>query len=172
MPFLGNCCWFWEGLLNWEQNSSNIAKKAIFNYNDPAWPFRPLCIAGNALERVHEPADHWDIASSTMCTRCFEIQSSPGCTCTRRSKFLTHSLHCTTKSSINIKYVLHSSMIPLQNLMAFPMQFVVTFTDKVWTHLLYKKLFSLNGDFINSSTGFVINLKYDMHSNNYVSNGI
>ena len=27
-----------------------------------------------------------------MCTRCFEIQSSPGCTCTRRSKFLTHSL--------------------------------------------------------------------------------
>ena len=40
-------------------------------------------------------------ASSTMCTRCFENQSSPGCTCTRRSKFLTHSLtyqplHCTT----------------------------------------------------------------------------
>ena len=31
-------------------------------------------------------------ASSTMCTRCFEIQSSPGCSCTRRSKFLTHSL--------------------------------------------------------------------------------
>ena len=31
-------------------------------------------------------------ASSTMCTRCFETQSSPGCTCTRRSKFLTHSL--------------------------------------------------------------------------------
>ena len=27
-----------------------------------------------------------------MCTRCFETQSSPGCTCTRRSKFLTHSL--------------------------------------------------------------------------------
>jgi hypothetical protein len=24
--------------------------------------------------------------------RCFETQSSPGCTCTRRSKFLTHSL--------------------------------------------------------------------------------
>ena len=31
-------------------------------------------------------------ASSTMCTRCFETQSSSGCTCTRRSKFLTHSL--------------------------------------------------------------------------------
>ena len=62
-------------------------------------------------------------------------------------------------------------MIALQNHMAFPMQFVVTFTDKVWTHLLYKKLFSLNGDFINSSTGFVINLKYEMQSNNYVSNG-
>ena len=31
-------------------------------------------------------------ASSTICTRCFETQSSPGCTCTRRSKFLTHSL--------------------------------------------------------------------------------
>ena len=31
-------------------------------------------------------------ASSTMCTRCFETQSSPGCTCTHRSKFLTHSL--------------------------------------------------------------------------------
>ena len=31
-------------------------------------------------------------ASSTMCTRCFENQSSPGCTCTRRSKFLTHFL--------------------------------------------------------------------------------
>ena len=31
-------------------------------------------------------------ASSTMCTRCFETQSSPGCTCTRRFKFLTHSL--------------------------------------------------------------------------------
>ena len=31
-------------------------------------------------------------ASSTMCTRCFETQTSPGCTCTRRSKFLTHSL--------------------------------------------------------------------------------
>ena len=27
-----------------------------------------------------------------MCTRCFETQSSPGCTCTRRFKFLTHSL--------------------------------------------------------------------------------
>ena len=37
------------------------------------------------------PADF--VASSTMCTRCFENQSSPGCTCTRRSKFLTHSLH-------------------------------------------------------------------------------
>ena len=31
-------------------------------------------------------------ASSTMCNRCFETQSSPGCTCTRRSKTLTHSL--------------------------------------------------------------------------------
>ena len=31
-------------------------------------------------------------ASSTMCTRCFATQSSPGCTCTRRSKFLMHSL--------------------------------------------------------------------------------
>ena len=33
-------------------------------------------------------------ASSTMCTCCFETQSSPGCTCTRtrRSKILTHSL--------------------------------------------------------------------------------
>ena len=31
-------------------------------------------------------------ASSTMCTCCFETQSSPGCTFTRRSKFLTHSL--------------------------------------------------------------------------------
>ena len=31
-------------------------------------------------------------ASSTMCTRCFETHSSPGCTCTRRSKLLTHSL--------------------------------------------------------------------------------
>ena len=30
--------------------------------------------------------------SSTICTRCFETQSSPGCTCTRRSKILTHSL--------------------------------------------------------------------------------
>ena len=28
-----------------------------------------------------------------MCTRCFETQSSLGCTCTRRSKFLTHSLY-------------------------------------------------------------------------------
>jgi hypothetical protein len=57
----------------------------------------------NALERVqrvHEPADLCDIpfapadleAFSTMCTRCFETQSSPGCTCTRRSKFLRHSL--------------------------------------------------------------------------------
>ena len=27
-----------------------------------------------------------------MCTCCFETQSSPGCTCTRKSKFLTHSL--------------------------------------------------------------------------------
>ena len=31
-------------------------------------------------------------AYSTMYTRCFETQSSPGCSCTRRSKFLTHSL--------------------------------------------------------------------------------
>ena len=31
-------------------------------------------------------------ASSTMCTCCFENQKSQGCTCTRRSKFLTHSL--------------------------------------------------------------------------------
>ena len=28
----------------------------------------------------------------SMCTCCFETQSSPGCTSTRRSKFLTHSL--------------------------------------------------------------------------------
>ena len=58
---------------------------------------------GNALarvQRVHKPAHLWDItfcthnfeASSTMCTRCFETQSSPGCTCNRRSKFLAHSL--------------------------------------------------------------------------------
>ena len=31
-------------------------------------------------------------ASSTMCTRCFETQSSSGCTCTHRSKILLHSL--------------------------------------------------------------------------------
>ena len=31
-------------------------------------------------------------AFSTMCTRCFETQSSPGYTCTRRSKILRHSL--------------------------------------------------------------------------------
>ena len=37
----------------------------------------------------YAPADFE--ASSAMCTRCFETQSSPGCTCTRRSKFLTHS---------------------------------------------------------------------------------
>ena len=42
-------------------------------------------LSGNALARVQR-------ASSTMCTRCFETQSSPGCTCTRRSRFLTHSL--------------------------------------------------------------------------------
>ena len=48
---------------------------------------------GNALERVqrvHAPADFE--AFSTMCTRCFETQSSTGYTCTRRSKVLTHSL--------------------------------------------------------------------------------
>merc|ERR1712051_1083421 len=33
-------------------------------------------------------------ASSTMCTCCFETQSSPGCNCTRRSEFLKHSLTC------------------------------------------------------------------------------
>ena len=27
-----------------------------------------------------------------MCTRCFETQRSPGCICTRISKFLKHSL--------------------------------------------------------------------------------
>ena len=30
--------------------------------------------------------------SSTMCARCIETKSSPGCTCTRRSKILTHFL--------------------------------------------------------------------------------
>ena len=42
-----------------------------------------------------ELADLWDITFctfSTMCTCCFETQSSPGCTCSRRYKFLTHSL--------------------------------------------------------------------------------
>ena len=33
-----------------------------------------------------------------MCTRCFETQSSPGCTCIRRSKFLTHSLYSKIKT--------------------------------------------------------------------------
>ena len=53
----------------------------------------PLFYAGNALarvQRVHEPAELLDI---TICTRCFETQSSPGCPCTHRSKFLTHSLN-------------------------------------------------------------------------------
>ena len=36
-----------------------------------------------------------------MCTRCFETQTSPGCTCTQRSQFLTHSL--INKCQINIK---------------------------------------------------------------------
>ena len=64
-----------------------------------------LASPGNALarvQRVHEPADLWDITFLhplilrllllSMCTRCFETQSSPGGTCTRRSKILTHSL--------------------------------------------------------------------------------
>ena len=60
-----------------------------------------LVSSGNALARVqqvHKPADlrditfcthwFWGFNSSTMCTRCFETQSSLGCTCTRRFKFL------------------------------------------------------------------------------------
>ena len=45
----------------------------------------------------------WLVYSSTMCTRCFETQSSLGCTCTRRSKFLTHSLYTWYKSLISSK---------------------------------------------------------------------
>ena len=57
------------------------------------WLGGRIVCAENALvrvQRVHEPADLWDVTfctrwfSSTMCTRCFEIQRSPGCTCTRR----------------------------------------------------------------------------------------
>ena len=74
----------------------------LFHY---ACTFSPNNLTGNALarvQRVHKPADLWDItfctrwfeASSTMCTCCFDTQSSPGCTCTRRFKILTHSLIC------------------------------------------------------------------------------
>ena len=51
-----------------------------------------------------------------MCTRCFETQSSPGCTCTRRSKFLTHSLSGQGKlgvSEIIIRYIGVSCNYPI-----------------------------------------------------------
>ena len=44
-------------------------------------------------------------ASNTMCTRCFETQSSPGCTCTRRSKFLTHSLVIFNNTSADFIFI-------------------------------------------------------------------
>ena len=53
----------------------------------------PMVVENLRVQRVHHLFAHADfVASSTMCTRCFETQSSPGCTYTRRSKFLTHSL--------------------------------------------------------------------------------
>ena len=48
-----------------------------------------LLLAPQFLEVTNNPAGN---ASSTMCTHCCEIQSSPGCTYTRRSKILMHSL--------------------------------------------------------------------------------
>ena len=68
--------------------------------------------SGNALarvQRVHETADLWDI---TFCTRCFETQSSQGCTCTHRSKFLTHSLRYLLRNLLiqNSKLVNHLMM--------------------------------------------------------------
>ena len=36
-----------------------------------------------------------------MCTHCFEIQNAPGCTCTRRSKILTHSLQRVTLAKVS-----------------------------------------------------------------------
>ena len=55
------------------------------------------------------PADFW--AYSTMCTRCFETQSSPGCTCTRRSNFLTHSLFIELKSRLTKLLLLLLSLL-------------------------------------------------------------
>ena len=62
-------------------------------------------------------------ASSTMCTRCFETQSSPGCTCTRKFKFLTHSL---ISVRIFIKLVL---TIPQNSCRFFPLFQVGTQID-------------------------------------------
>ena len=42
---------------------------------------------------------------STMCTRCFETQSSKGCTCTRRSKFIMHSLQSIFSYYYTVLYI-------------------------------------------------------------------
>ena len=78
--------------LSKEKNGISFQIK-IYLCNDSGNKKNRRALAGNALarvQRVHEPTDLWDI---TLCTRCFETQCSPGCTCTCRSKFLTHSLN-------------------------------------------------------------------------------
>ena len=86
--------WAMVGFIFSSSSSFTFQFSSILSQFKIGWT-RPQVMSGNALaqvQRVHKPADLWDI---TFCTRWFETQNSPGCTCTRRSKFLTHSLTVT-----------------------------------------------------------------------------
>ena len=103
-----------------------------------------------------------------MCTRCFETQSSSGCTCTRRSKFLTHSLLFVLSNGfyrIFTKSVLIGTFFTKYATFQFPFrfdlvdlsrQFLVNFAGKLYADAMEayqaKDILSLAGfklEFIN-----------------------
>ena len=74
------------------------------------------------------PADYE--ASRPMSTRCFETQSSPVCTCSRRSKFLTHFLvvGCLPFAVWSMSYYILSFLIQFRRKLFF-FEFCLMYCD-------------------------------------------
>ena len=95
-------------------------------------------------------------ASSTMCTRCFEIQSSPGCTCTRRLKILTHT----------VKKIFRITDEFAHNYVIFVTILCPTLT-KMDTLIIQNKLRILRNGFQNSRNPFPILVDFQKSGKDY-----
>ena len=81
----------------------------------------------------YAPADFE--ASSTMCTRFFETQSTSGCTCTRRSKILTHSLDLLQAEEMQKIKLPFTQNCPRQNKKVIRVNFLCLYQHQIVSQL-------------------------------------